>query len=174
MWIFPSRSKEKVSTQAIVSPCKCQVSALGRWRTKLAPIISGWCTDLAKAAENEHLMERSWADLVKHSAVWEVFWDVIVQSAGVIRRKGTWKMWRRSLVSYLVLWVFLLSFSSILLAVQWYNKVTDVNSGKLSCQNMTDFSFTIDATLFHFLCREIQVLIWCGCNCHLGANTRWA
>jgi len=41
------------------------MSALGRWRTKLAPTIRGWCTDLAKAAENELLMEGSGGDLVK-------------------------------------------------------------------------------------------------------------
>lgn len=71
VFFFLSGNTEEVSTETIVSPCKCQVSALGRWRAKLAPIISGWCTDLAKVAENEHMMERSWGDLVKCSAVWD-------------------------------------------------------------------------------------------------------
>lgn len=48
----------------IVISCKCQVSARGIWRAKLAQIISGWYTDMARGAANELLAERPWDNLL--------------------------------------------------------------------------------------------------------------
>lgn len=91
MWIFPGGNTEGFN-RGYCWPCKCQVSALGRWRTKLAPIISSWSTDLAKVAENEQMMERSWDDLVKYNAVEITLRALLCKAWGWGGGKVVWKI----------------------------------------------------------------------------------